>query len=414
MPQYLENEICKFTPLFEIDYSKKINIISTVLFKMKNSGYKPFLKYVHGIQFLSNVMHKKLPGFSLRLFIDDTIYEDEKLMKNLKAIKDIQIVRYSCPNFIVGGFHRGMFGTLVRFFPMFNFKNNDSDHIMITDIDYINEKDVEENILVIRAYLILKHHKKLNNLYLICENFGVLGKFGIDKNLSIDNYSKNLKMIIPHISAGLIINTKRISENPFINYLKNIDSTKEVHSSYSKNTKLLYNKFKSDDKKFVFGVDEYFLNNILLSYIDENKLQFCAKIQYNIINLIYDTLFQKKKFRNNLSENEIKFFTIFFNYTLKDIDGFRFKNIRDSFYFMDKYTYYENYKNTNKFSAKQIIIFKRIFAFYKYLKEKKINYLNPYYINFVLDYMKNRVHINKYQFYFSKKTPIILEEIILP
>ena len=23
MPQYLENEICKFTPLFEIDYSKK-------------------------------------------------------------------------------------------------------------------------------------------------------------------------------------------------------------------------------------------------------------------------------------------------------------------------------------------------------------------------------------------------------
>ena len=68
MPQYLENEICKFTPLFEIDYSKKINIISTVLFKMKNSGYKPFLKYVNGVQHLSNFMHKKLPGFHLRLF----------------------------------------------------------------------------------------------------------------------------------------------------------------------------------------------------------------------------------------------------------------------------------------------------------------------------------------------------------
>ena len=73
MPKYLENEICKFTPLFEIDYSKKINIISTVLFKMKNSGYKPFLKYVNGVQHLSNFMHKKLPGFHLRLFIDDTI-----------------------------------------------------------------------------------------------------------------------------------------------------------------------------------------------------------------------------------------------------------------------------------------------------------------------------------------------------
>lgn len=411
MPQYLENEICKFTPLFEIDYSKKINIISTVLFKMKNSGYKPFLKYVHGIQFLSNVMHKKLPGFHLRLFIDDTIYADDDLMKNLKAIRDIQIVRYSCPNFIVGGFHRGMFGTLVRFFPMFGFKNNDADHVMITDIDYISEKNVEENILVIQAYLILKHHKKLDNLYLICENFG-MGKNAIDDKFSLDNYAKNLKIIIPHISAGLIINIKRINHQVFINYLKNIDSSKEVHSSYSKNTKILYNRFKSNNKKFVFGVDEYFLNNILLSYIDENNLEFCSKIKYNIINIIYDRLFKKRKIRNNLSEKDNSFFSIFFNYVLKDIDRFRFKNIRDAFYFMDKYTYYENYKKKKILSENQNIIFKRIFEFFQYLKNKKINYLNPYYVNFILDYMKNRVYIDEYKFFFSKKTPIVMEEFI--
>jgi hypothetical protein len=413
MSQYLENEICKFTPLFEIDYSKKINIISTVLFKLKTTGYKPFLKYVNGVQFLSNVMHKKLPGFHLRLFIDDTIYSDEESMKKLKAIKDIQIVRYSCPNFIVGGFHRGMFGTLVRLFPMFDFKNNDANHVIITDIDYISEKNVEINILVIKAYLILKNHKKLENLYLICENFGVLGKFGIDKNLSLDNYAKNLKIIIPHISAGLIINTKRISMNPLINYLKNIDSNKEVHSSYSKNTKLLYNKYKSNNKKFVFGVDEYFLNNILLPYIDENKLEFCARIKYNIINIIYNKLFFNKKIRKDLSEKDIKFFTIFFNYLLKNIDGFKFKNINDAFFFMDKYTYYENYKKTKKFSANQIIIFKRLFKFYHFLIDKKINFLNPYYVNFIVNYMKNRIHLDEYQFFFSNKAPIILEEIIL-
>ena len=411
MSQYLENEICKFTPLFEIDYSKKINIISTVLFKMKNLGYKPFLKYVNGVQYLSNVMHKKLPGFHLRLFIDDTIYSDDELMKKLNAIKNIQIVRYSCPNFIVSGFHRGMFGTLIRFFPMFDFKNNDANHVIITDIDYISEKNVETNILVIKAYLILKNHKKLENLYLICENFGVLGKFGIDKNLSLDNYAKNLKIVIPHISAGLIINTKRISRDPFINYLKNIDSNKEVHSSYSKNTKLLYNKFKSNNKKFVFGVDEYFLNNILLPYIDENKLEFCARIKYNIINIIYDKLFFKKEIRKDLSEKDIKFFTTFFNYVLKDIDDFKFMNIRNAFFFMDKYTYYENYKKKKNFSENQIIIFKRLFKFYHFLIDKKINYLNPYYVNFIVNYMKNKIQIDEYQFFFSKKTPIVLEEI---
>jgi hypothetical protein len=304
-----------------------------------------------------------------------------------------------------------MFGTLIRFFPMFDFKNNDANHVIITDIDYISEKNVETNILVIKAYLILKNHKKLDNLYLICENFGVLGKFGIDKNLSLDNYAKNLKIVIPHISAGLIINTKRISRNPFINYLKNIDSNKEVHSSYSKNTKLLYNKFKSNNKKFVFGVDEYFLNNILLPYIDENKLEFCARIKYNIINIIYDKLFFKKEIRKDLSEKDIKFFTTFFNYVLKDIDDFKFMNIRNAFFFMDKYTYYENYKKKKNFSENQIIIFKRLFKFYHFLIDKKINYLNPYYVNFIVNYMKNKIQIDEYQFFFSKKTPIILEEI---
>ena len=413
MSQYLENEICKFTPLFEIDYSKKINIISTVLFKMKNSGYKPFLKYVNGVQHLSNFMHKKLPGFHLRLFIDDTIYTDNELIKNLKSIKNIQIVRYSCPNFLINGFHRGMFGTLVRLFPMFDFKNNDADHVIVTDIDYVSEKNIETNIFIIQAYLTLKNNKKLDNLYLVCDNALLLGKSGLDRNLPYDNYPKNLKTIIPHIAAGLIINIKKLNQKILVNYLKNIDSNKEVHSSYSKNTKFLYNRFKSNNKKFVFGVDEYFLNNILLKYIDENKLEFCARIRYNIINLIYDTLFFLKKMRTDLNEKEIAFFTKFFNYILKDIDGFKFKNIKDAFYFMDKYTYYENYKKNKKFSANQMLIFKRLYAFYQFLRKKKITYLNPIYINFILDDMKNKIHIDEYRFYYSKKTPIVMEEIIL-
>ena len=405
MSQYLENEICKFTPLFEIDYSKKINIISTVLFKLKTTGYKPFLKYVNGVQYLSNVMHKKLPGFHLRLFIDDTIYSDEESMKKLKAIKDIQIVRYSCPNFIVDGFHRGMFGTLVRLFPMFDFKNNDANHVIITDIDYVSEKEVNTYVFIIKAYVLLKNHKQLEHLYFIFDNFGI-GRTARDNDFGMDNYPKNLQTIIPHILAGLFANLKRISSSILIKYLKEIDANNKVHSSYAKNE-----IHKANNKKFIYGVDEYFLNHYLLDYIDQRKLEFCTRISYNITNLIYNKLFFNKKIRKDLSEKDIKFFTTFFNYLLKDIDGFKFKNINDAFFFMDKYTYYENYKKTKKFSANQIIIFKRLFKFYHFLIDKKINFLNPYYVNFIVNYMKNRIHIDEYQFFFSKKTPITLEEI---
>jgi hypothetical protein len=407
MLQYLENQICKFTPLFEIDYSKKINIISTVLFKLKTSEYKPFLKYVNGIQHLSNYMHKKLPGFYLRLFIDDIIYSDQELMNKLKSVKDIQIVRYSCPNFIVDGFHRGMFGTLIRLFPMFDFKNNDSNYIIATDIDYDTEKNVESNVFIIKTFLLLKQKKQLDNLYFIFDNFG-LGRTEQDNDFGMDNYPKNLKNIIPHILAGLIVNLKRISPNVLIKYLKDIDANNKVHSSYAKNEKHI-----SNNKKFIYGVDEYFLNKVLLPYIDENKLEFCTRIYYNIINIINNKIFYKKKIRNNFNEKDIKFFTIFFNYVLKNIHGFKFKNIEDAFNLMDKYTYKKYYKYNKKLSDTQIIIFKRLFAFYKYLKSKKITYLNPYYISFIVDYMKNKILIDEYQFFFSNKKKIILEEIIL-
>jgi hypothetical protein len=301
-----------------------------------------------------------------------------------------------------------MFGTFIRFFPMFDFKNNDADHVIVTDIDYISENNIERNIFIIQSYLILKKHKKLDNLYLVFNNDLSLGKKSKqDKNLEYDNYLENLQTIIPHIAAGLIFNIKRFINKILVNYLINIDSNNEVHSSYSKDKKILYNRFKSNNKKFVFGVDEYFLNKVLLKYIDENKLEFCARIKYNIINLIYDTLFYNKKMRTDITEKEIGFFTKFFNFILKDIDKFKFTNIQDAFNLMDKYTYSKNN------SPKKNIIFKRLYAFYKICRDKKIKYLNPNYINFILDDMKNKIQIDEYRFYYSKKTPIIQEEIIL-
>ena len=405
MPQYLENNICKFKPLFEIDYSKKINIVSTVFFKMKDSGYKPFSRYLMGVQYLANVIKKTLPNFSLRLFIDDTIYSDANIMDRLNKIKGIQLVHYSCPNFIVNGFHRGTFGTLVRFFPMFDFKNNDANYVIITDIDWHNDANVENKFRVIKTYDLLKKNKKLNNLHLFIDaSVSHMGKQF--------NYLKKLKTIAPMLVAGQILSTAKVNHSILEDYLLEVDKTNKIYSNYSQNINYLFKKSKN--MKFVFGVDEYFLNNVLLQYLENNNLEFGIRLTYTITNLIFYKMFKNfdiKKLDNNLSEQDKIILKKLFNYVLAGIDNYKFVNLRDAFMLMDKYTYVENFNK--KLSEKQIIIFKRVVDFFKYIKKNNIKIFNQHKLDFILNEMQKRVSIDEYRFFFSKKTPIILEEYVL-
>ena len=134
---YLKNSICKFNPLFEIDYSKKKNIISASFFKIQGGGYMSFDKYLNGIFLLNEFVIKELPGFELRLFIDQTISNDNDIFEKLKKNK-IKLIIFECSNFLINNFHRGIFGMIARFFPIFNFENNDAKNVIISDIDFSN------------------------------------------------------------------------------------------------------------------------------------------------------------------------------------------------------------------------------------------------------------------------------------
>ena len=131
--KYLNNDICELTPLTEINYNIKKNIISTSLFKLHGGGYKDFSNYITGIKLLNDVAKKN--GMEVRLFIDNSIYEDDEMMKKLKLMKRVSIILYKCNNFITDGHHVGLFGTFVRFFPLFDFPNNDAEFTIIMDAD---------------------------------------------------------------------------------------------------------------------------------------------------------------------------------------------------------------------------------------------------------------------------------------
>ena len=80
---YLKNSICKFNPLFDIDYSNKKNIISASFFKIQGGGYTSFDRYLNGIFLLNQFVIKEFPDFELRLFIDQTISDDKVIFEKL-------------------------------------------------------------------------------------------------------------------------------------------------------------------------------------------------------------------------------------------------------------------------------------------------------------------------------------------
>ena len=140
---YLKNSICNFTPLFEIDYSKKKNLVCGSLFKITGGGYKDLSVYVEPFKNTVEKLLKKMPDLNLkfRLFIERSIFEDKKLYGMLEKLKNVEMVLYECPNYIIEDVHhRGIFGMIVRFFPLFDFENNDADTVIISDLDRVTNE----------------------------------------------------------------------------------------------------------------------------------------------------------------------------------------------------------------------------------------------------------------------------------
>ena len=110
---------------------------------MATTGYKDFSSYIDGIKILYNYRIKDT-DFHLRIFIDETIYLDNTIMNELKQLTNIELVLYSCPNFLIKDKknHEGLFGTMVRFFPMFDFPNNDAKTVIISDVDICSKTKI--------------------------------------------------------------------------------------------------------------------------------------------------------------------------------------------------------------------------------------------------------------------------------
>lgn len=330
--KYLENEICEFEPLTPIDYSIKKNIISLSLFKMKEGGYKNFLSYLSGIKILSDVSRRK--NLEVRIFIDDTIKNDQKTMNFLKKYDNITLILYKCQNFLIDKHHVGLFGTLVRFFPLFNFPNNDAKIVFLADAD-TKEKYIMH---LIELYELLKKNKVLKKVNLAYNGRYFHVNISPDKIKNLSNNNEE-EIYLPYCIAQKFFGVKKITKKPLVKFIKKIQL---YMNDETRPQKILSDYFITPDKfkikcenNICFGIDEYFINKILFKYMLVKKIPFCYSNSYNLAQFYY---FKHPK---NIDQNLINLpkneYIELFNDYMKDcgLDQYSYDEIDKNIYIDD-------------------------------------------------------------------------------
>src|SRR5690606_38096513 len=109
----------------------------------------------------------------------------------------------------------------------------------------------------------------------------------ISKNIFYNVLPTYKNVITPYITAFMIGSSKRINHNVIIDFLFQVlnDPDQSKYTFYYNNNDI---KFKYE--KFIFGVDEYFINKILIKYVIDNKLQYYCYFSFQIYAPIYYSL----------------------------------------------------------------------------------------------------------------------------
>ena len=256
-----ENEICELEILnrasliFNDDGSmKKINALSSVFFK-REGYYKSFGIYVTGlaktVRFVDEFNKGKADAdkFYYLLFIDSNVRQDTKLMGIIGSSAHTIPILFKCHAYMKGDYHIDLFGTLVRFFPMFDFNNNPTSIVICIDIE-LNDEDKRK----VRSLMQYKPD-------------GVTAAGEIHKLI----YERS----VPYVYAGsFCFNMPKIDHNIIIKFIKSAHTITGT-GHYGKRTTV-----------FGYGIDEMFLNSHLLPYVK----QYSIIIDYQISYFLYHSL----------------------------------------------------------------------------------------------------------------------------
>ena len=399
---YLKNNICKLKPLFNIDYSKKKNLLSGSLFRISGGGYKDLSYYVYLFEKSLFIYKKYLPDFSFRLFIDNSIYKDNNLMSKLNKLKNVELVLFECPDFIKDlDYHRGIFGMVVRFFPLFNFENNDANIVIISDLDFRNRDTV--NLLSLKNTLKSFEELKIRDeIY-----FYYIGYTASMGNFWFKDFKllKNNK-IAPYFGSMNIICLKRFDKKSIEDYIINYKQFKEKildGYSYFSDRKVK----KSNDEFIFYGWDEYFLNS---TFLDDNmKYPYATKYFINLGEIFYHID------RRSKDDKKMKEYLINFLHYIADKK--EIINTEEYINEVSKIFSDENLNLEKKLNDEEVNLCFKMYEYYikNYKDELMLKYFYKDHINIVLsDYYLGKILFEEVKVYNSKVDSINFRYLTLP
>ena len=388
---YLINDICNFTLLKKIDYNKKKDIISVSLFKLKSGGYKSFNKYINGLNVLDKLADKN--NLEIRLFIDNTIYSDKEIMESINKLKTIIPILYECPKFKIGEYHVGLFGTLIRFFPLFDFENNDSRIVLILDADVEDLTELLDK--QIQLYKIIKNNIYDNIYFIYNGNF-----YNMNAEHNFVDF-KNETILLPYCVASNIIGCKKISPKILYKFMETLekymdDNTrpKEILSNY----KELLQENKCENN-ICYGVDEYFINMGLLKYLLKHEMPFAY-----ITTISYAHINYYRHPKGHFTGNTEKYKNKFYEYMKKfDLIKYPFKEL-------DKQLYKLNVKEPTEFMMEYIDKISKIIKYTKQINEEIVyDKVDWYYLDLLENY--NCYYMEFVHFFNTDIKDIIIKDI---
>lgn len=238
--EYLANPVCKLKPLFDFNPSVKTNIITTCFFRMANH-YKSADLYIEGLKSWARYMNGTRYNYKFRIFIDHRVAADGAIMSIIKSCPKMQPVLFTCAKFMSSNYHIQVFGALLRYFPFFDFPNNDAAKVLVVDVDYS-----PIDLKIDRTDDVLKYaethdepiyHAKLNTIY--------------------TQFYPGLPNQVGHVFSDLVMLNKKYDNSILLDFIAKAPQIKD---------KGFYDK-RVD--AFGYGTDELFLNKYFLNFIDE-------------------------------------------------------------------------------------------------------------------------------------------------
>jgi len=241
---------------------KNKNLLCTSFFRMKNS-YKDSNIYMEGLENQLSFFDKfaKKYDITYRIYFDESVEDDKNWMRTYDLLlqKDyIELCKYEYKPVKKGKYHNGVFGTFVRFLPMFETKSEKDWKVYSSvDLDSVLDTDFLNRI---------KYFEKSKQKFFIklpkCYHLKPwLQHLPISKEYS-------LTIIASGFSSKITF-----KKNILYDFLVNISHKGEGYQDFlEKNTMNSKNFLQNiGNDLFVYGMDEYFLSTTILEILKKNK-----------------------------------------------------------------------------------------------------------------------------------------------